>query len=116
MIQKKNGPQASDIGGLPNVAFDVPADGVELARSRVCSQAFRAGEVAWGVQFHPEVRLDTVERWFAEEETVRDGPRVLGELTERINEWEQFGASLCRAFLAAASRGAPQVPVSGAGV
>ena len=33
-----------------------------------CVQAFRAGDRAWAVQFHPEVRRDQVLGWFAEDE------------------------------------------------
>ena len=39
---------------------------MELARSGVCTQAFRLGR-AWGVQFHPEVRGAQVEAWLAED-------------------------------------------------
>ena len=106
-------PREVDVFNLHGYAFDTPANGVELARSRVCAQAFRVGESAWGVQFHPEVRLEQVERWFAKEETISDGERVLGELRERIDEWQDFGAVLCRAFLAAASSRASQEPVPG---
>jgi GMP synthase (glutamine-hydrolysing) len=97
-------PRELDVFNLHGYAFDMPPNGVELARSRVCAQAFRVGDAAWGVQFHPEVRLATVERWFAEEETVSDGPRVLGELEARIDEWQRFGEALCRSFLAAAAK------------
>src|SRR4051812_24440823 len=41
-------------------AHSLPAGAVELARSRVCTQAFRLGDSAWGVQFHPEVTLTQV--------------------------------------------------------
>jgi GMP synthase (glutamine-hydrolysing) len=89
-------------------AFDVPPGAVELARSRVCSQAFRVGECAWGVQFHPEVRVAQVEEWFAEEGIVGPGPeRVLREVRERFGRWNAFGADLCRSFLAAAARPVP---------
>ena len=37
-----------------------PTGAVELARSSVCSQAFRLGDRAWGVQFHPEIRLEQI--------------------------------------------------------
>ena len=43
-----------------------PAGAVELARSAVCTQAYRVGN-AWGVQFHPEVRAEQVEEWLAED-------------------------------------------------
>ena len=96
-------PREFDVFNLHGYAFETPPNGVELARSRVCAQAFRVGDAAWGVQFHPEVRLEQVEQWFAKEETVPDGERVLGELRDRIDEWQAFGAALCRAFLAAAA-------------
>jgi GMP synthase (glutamine-hydrolysing) len=96
-------PHEFDVFNLHGYAFETPASGVELARSRVCAQAFRVGDAAWGVQFHPEVRLEQVEAWFAKEETVPDGPRVLDELRERIDEWQRFGEGLCRAFLATAA-------------
>jgi GMP synthase-like glutamine amidotransferase len=96
-------PRELDVFNLHGYAFETPPNGVELARSRVCVQAFRVGDAAWGVQFHPEVRLEQVERWFDEDETVNDGPRVLGELGARIGEWQRFGAELCRSFLAAAA-------------
>jgi GMP synthase-like glutamine amidotransferase len=89
-------------------AFDVPPGAVELARSRVCVQAFRAGECAWGVQFHPEVRVEQVERWYADEDrVVPNRERVVEEARERFDWWNRFGANLCRTFLAAAERLAP---------
>lgn len=45
-------------------SFDIPADGVLLAASDACPhQAFRVGEAAWGVQFHPEVTEDIIRCW-----------------------------------------------------
>lgn len=45
--------------------FEPPADGVELlARSGEGCQAFRFGELAWGVQFHPEATPEIVEDWY----------------------------------------------------
>ena len=106
-------PREFDVFNLHGDAFETPANGVELARSRVCAQAIRVGAAAWGVQFHPEVRVEQVEQWFAKEERVADGPRVLGELRSRIEEWQDFGSTLCRAFLAEASRRASSKPVPG---
>ena len=37
---------------------------MRLAESEACPvQAFRVGEWAWGVQFHPEAGADRLERW-----------------------------------------------------
>jgi GMP synthase (glutamine-hydrolysing) len=82
-------------------SFEVPAGGQELARSPVCSQAFRLGEAAWAVQFHPEVTREIVASWV--EEASEEAPvGLLVETDERIDEWERLGRSLCAAFLAAA--------------
>ncbi|MGD9701722.1 MAG: type 1 glutamine amidotransferase [Acidimicrobiia bacterium] len=42
--------------------FTVPPGAVELARTQLCSHAFRAGRSV-GLQFHPEVDADSVTRW-----------------------------------------------------
>src|SRR5436305_3910051 len=34
-----------------------------LARSLVCSQAYRAGDCAWGIQFHAEVTAADARKW-----------------------------------------------------
>ena len=86
-------------------AFEVPAGAVELARSPVCSQAFRLGELAWGVQFHPEVTLAMVEQWLKEPEEVDfDRDALRRETNERIEEWNALGRELCAGFLGAVER------------
>jgi GMP synthase-like glutamine amidotransferase len=88
-------------------AYELPADGsvVELARGPV-PQAFRAGEAAWAVQFHPEVRGEQILAWLREDE-----PRLTRPLAEAVAEieaglpaWQELGRRLCRAFLATAAR------------
>jgi GMP synthase (glutamine-hydrolysing) len=88
--------------------YGVPAGAVELARSRVCTQAFRLGDVVWGVQFHPEVTAEQVASWLASDGASEgvDVGAIAAETERRIAEWNQLGARLCRAFLAAA-RAAP---------
>jgi GMP synthase (glutamine-hydrolysing) len=86
-------------------AFDVPTGAVELARSPVCSQAFRLGDLAWGVQFHPEVTLAMVEQWLEEPEEVDfDRGALRRETHERIEEWNALGRELCAGFLGAVER------------
>lgn len=80
---------------------ELPDGAVELARSRVCLQAFRLGN-AWGVQFHPEVRREQVEAWLAEDpEDVEDADALRAETRGRIDAWNDLGRGLCAAFLAA---------------
>jgi GMP synthase-like glutamine amidotransferase len=83
--------------------FTVPAGAGTLATGP-CVQAFRAGDRAWAVQFHPEVRRDQALGWFADDE--RDLARPLAELEQELDEklgaWQELGARLCRAFLSSA--------------
>ncbi len=47
-------------------SFDIPRDGILLASSAACPhQAFRVGQCAWGVQFHPEVTEGIIRNWCA---------------------------------------------------
>ncbi len=46
--------------------FDIPSDAVALASSAGCAnQAFRYGDRAYGLQFHPEVTPAILEDWIA---------------------------------------------------
>ena len=97
-------PERFDAFQWHHYTHDLPAGAVELARSRVCTQAFRLGR-AWGVQFHPEVRAPQVETWLAEEPADVDDPVALLEATRlRIDAWNELGRGLCAAFLGAAGR------------
>jgi GMP synthase-like glutamine amidotransferase len=106
-------PQEFDVFVMHGYAFRVPEGGVELARSRVCSQAFRLGERAWGIQFHPEIRVDQIAGWLAASPSVANGDQILAELRSRIEEWQAFGARLLRSFLAVAGRRHTSVTVPG---
>jgi GMP synthase (glutamine-hydrolysing) len=62
--------------------FAVPAGAVLLATGRdVPNQAFRAGERAWGVQFHPEVTAEELDDWL---EMVEGVERTYGRTEEEI--------------------------------
>jgi GMP synthase (glutamine-hydrolysing) len=88
----------------------IPAGGVELARSSVCTQAFRLGDSVWGVQFHPEVTLGQLEGWIQEEETPPFDPAAfMAETRKRIEAWNRLGRELCTGFVDVAERVATPV-------
>ncbi len=95
-------PQRFDAFQWHHYTHDLPDGAVELARSPVCTQAFRLGR-AWGVQFHPEVRAEQVESWLAEDpDDVADPAALRAATRERIADWNELGRRLCAAFLASA--------------
>ena len=86
--------------------FDVPEGGVELARSEVCTQAFRLdGRPAWGIQFHAEVTYPMLESWVGEDpgELPMPGGELLAESTSAIGRSNAQGRWLADAFLREAS-------------
>lgn len=75
--------------GLPPVAEAVqwhsleaqalPASAVVLAESDRCAnQAFRLGDTAWGVQFHPEALSDIAADWASSEQAELEGVALDG--------------------------------------
>jgi len=96
-------PHEFDVFAMHEYAFHVPDGAVELARSSVCCQAFRLGDRAWALQFHPEIRLEQIAEWVRRGERP-NGDAIVAELRERIDDWQAFGAQLLRAFLSAAER------------
>jgi GMP synthase (glutamine-hydrolysing) len=95
------------LGGLPerfdafqwhSYAFDLPPNGVPLARNAVGLQAYRVGAVAWGTQFHAEVTTEIVEGWTASD---RAGRRFDFAPME---SWNRIGRGLAARFLDVAAR------------
>lgn len=53
-------------------SFDIPEDGVLLATSPACHhQAFRVGDSAWGLQFHPEMTEEIIREWCSWDSSTR---------------------------------------------
>jgi GMP synthase (glutamine-hydrolysing) len=82
--------------------FELPENGVELARSEICTQAYRlADRPAWGIQFHAEVTLPMVTAWTEEDPDELPMPAV--ELQARSAEVmaasNAQGRALAEAFL-----------------
>jgi GMP synthase-like glutamine amidotransferase len=90
--------------------FPLPPGAVALARSEVSLQACRIGEVAWAIQFHPEVSAADALRWTEDYETDPDAVRIgidptaLAIETEaKIGAFNQLGRAICRGWLDVAS-------------
>jgi GMP synthase (glutamine-hydrolysing) len=84
----------------------LPAGAVELARSAVCTQAYRLGDRAWGIQFHAEVSRGVISAWLEEKdegETV-DLEAIRTETERRIERWNELGRELCGGFVEVAER------------
>jgi GMP synthase-like glutamine amidotransferase len=108
------------LGGLPerftafqwhHYCFDLPGGAVPLAESRVCMQAFRLGDRAWGLQFHCEVTREMVEDWISQceakpgyEEPGFDPGRMRAETPAYIESWNDIGRRICTGFLEVAAR------------
>ena len=86
--------------------FELPPNAVPLASDSACLQAYRAGENAWGIQFHAEVTKESVDDWFASSKPP-DAPLDLSalqrETAEKIAAWNELGKRLCSRFLERAS-------------
>jgi GMP synthase (glutamine-hydrolysing) len=102
------GPLAPSFEALQWHSYEaVPPEGAAiLARSPICAQAYRVGEVAWGIQSHPEVSAADLSKWIADyrsdEDAVRIGvdPEALrAETDQKIAAWNQLGRELCGRFL-----------------
>jgi len=86
-----------------NDSFTIPPEGVWLAFTETChSQAFRIGEKAWGLQFHPEVDPEIVRNWssWTPETAARSGEFVNSYL-EWETEYRQVARRLVTNFLGA---------------
>src|SRR5438874_2491507 len=79
--------------------FGIPEGALELARSDVCTQAFRLGR-AWGIQFHAEATQSMIEAWLDEDPgDVPDPEALRAETGLRIDAWNELGRRLCGAFV-----------------
>ena len=114
-------PEAADdpvLTGLPRrltalqwhyFRFDLPGGATPLAQSRVGLQAFRLGQIAWGLQFHCEVTREMLHSWIGEV-AGRDEPGddVLGSMRDgidvHIDAWNDIGRDIAARFLRAAER------------
>lgn len=104
------------LGALPGIfrsfqwhyyEFEVPEGAVPIARSATCLQGFRAGDVAWGVQFHPEVTRKILQGWFDHARSAgqdNDYPTLESESDRYAAGWTELGRIMCGNFMAVAER------------
>ncbi len=87
-----------------DAVLDLPPSAVLLASSPVCEvQAFRAGRLAWGIQFHIETTPAVVRQWAATDAAALAGYDVdlLLERSEAVHGdiaevWQPFAATFAR--------------------
>ncbi len=78
---------------------ELPPGAARLAESEDCPvQAFRVGERAWGVQFHPEAGADRLDRW--DEAALADAGLDLGALRTEAEAAEPESARNARRLAA----------------
>jgi GMP synthase (glutamine-hydrolysing) len=102
-------PQAFEVYQWHSYEFALPPGAVLLARSEVSLQCFRVGACAWGLQWHPEVRGETILFWARNHRVATDGvpvsidmPALEDAVAARIQATNDDGRELCARFLAAA--------------
>lgn len=82
-----------------DAVVDLPRAAVWLASSRLYPyQAFRVGQAAWGVQFHPEVGEEVFTTWARSHEDV-DVEAVVGQLRTHDAEVVAGGRALAQRFV-----------------
>jgi GMP synthase (glutamine-hydrolysing) len=91
----------------------LPPGAVELARTPLCTQAFRIeGKPAWGLQFHAEVTRENLWSWldgWGSSEAVQtslDPERIRAASERRIEEQNRIGRAIAERFLAEAESAA----------
>ena len=98
-------PQRFTAFGWHSYETTLPPGATALAHSDICLQAYRAGESAWGIQFHAEVSPADLEHWTVNYEEDPDAvaigldPEALGRRNaEEIEDWNDTGRALCGRF------------------
>jgi GMP synthase (glutamine-hydrolysing) len=101
-------PARFDVFQAHDYGFELPPNAVALAHSPAALQAFRVGDNAWGVQFHPEPTLAMLDGWTGALGHVMEANGVDPEATRRLGrryvpEWAEHAAAMGRRFAAVAA-------------
>jgi GMP synthase-like glutamine amidotransferase len=81
-------PDRFPVFGWHEDSFSLPPGAISLAGSRACAhQAFRFGDAAYGLQFHPELRACDLDRW-------RGNSAYRRVAAHAAQDWESLVAAL----------------------
>ncbi|MFA7402639.1 MAG: type 1 glutamine amidotransferase [Pelobacteraceae bacterium] len=82
-------------------SFDIPGGAVLLASSALCRhQAFRVGNSAWGMQFHPEVTEQIIRNWSAwDHDTAGNVEAIVGKFKATALPYGATARQLLNNFL-----------------
>jgi GMP synthase (glutamine-hydrolysing) len=109
--------------GHHDAIIELPPRAVLLATGELYRhQAYRVGDVAWAVQYHPEVTADDFDAWMREDAEVlavtgRDPAEIARQVRAADAELDALAAAHARGFLGVvtgAATGASTVVVTGA--
>ncbi|NTW40806.1 MAG: type 1 glutamine amidotransferase [Cellulomonadaceae bacterium] len=101
------------IASMPSMhadaVVDLPTGAVWLASSHLYPyQAFRVGEAAWGLQFHPEVSEEIFGEW-AELQDGVDSAAVLAQFRAKADVVEHGGRAIAHRFVEIVARRAAEL-------
>ena len=82
-------------------SFDIPEGGLLLAYSAACPhQAFRVGESAWGLQFHPEVTEQIIRDWCKwDSSTAEKTAELLAKFHREEENYRRTARRILRSFI-----------------
>ena len=75
--------------------FGIPIGGRLLAEGAKCrNQAFRFGDCAWGLQFHPEITKDMIVEWLDYYQNDLDRDKLLNDYSKIEDKYKQQAKTL----------------------
>lgn len=75
--------------------FGIPIGGKLLAEGAKCrNQAFRFGDCAWGLQFHPEITKDMIVEWLDYYQNDLDRDKLLSDYSKIEDKYKQQAKTL----------------------
>lgn len=80
--------------------FELPEGGVLLARGESCkNQAFRIGNSAWGLQFHPEMNKSQITAWLECYKSKAEKEKIIYSYFYSQDKYLEQAEKICNNFL-----------------